>query len=140
MRVYAQIIPYLRKHGTDPVTGQKLFSGDLIRLNFFRNAQEVYHDPVSYKPFTEHTHLVAIKTSGNVFSRETIDQLNIKPSFWHDLVSDVEFSRADIITLQDPHNLEGRDLTKFHHVRHELKAYPLTTGACACSIDHQRVE
>jgi hypothetical protein len=33
-----QIIPYLRKHGTDPVTGKKMSSGDLIPLKFAKNA------------------------------------------------------------------------------------------------------
>jgi len=32
---------------------------------------------------------------------------------WRDLVSDDEFSRKDIITLQDPHNLSNRDLSCF---------------------------
>jgi hypothetical protein len=37
-RTRKQIIPYLRKHGTDPVTGKKLSSGDLLPLNFAKNA------------------------------------------------------------------------------------------------------
>lgn len=44
--------------------------------------------------------MVAIKTSGNVFSKESIDRLNIKPGHWHDLVTDDKFTRADVITLQ----------------------------------------
>lgn len=31
------IIPFIRQHGTDPMTGEKLSPGDLIRLNFERN-------------------------------------------------------------------------------------------------------
>ena len=44
------IIPYLKKHGTDPVTGQKLGSGDLIKLNFSRNADGKMRCPMS--PYT----------------------------------------------------------------------------------------
>jgi hypothetical protein len=31
------IIPFIRQHGTDPVTGKKLAAGDLIKLNFAKN-------------------------------------------------------------------------------------------------------
>jgi len=115
------IMPYIRKHGTDPVTGKKLASGDLIKLNFFKNAQGNYHDPVSFKVFNEHTPITAIATSGNVFSRDTVESLNIKPGFWRDLVNDTEFARKDLIILQDPHNLEKRDLSQFHYLKNDLK-------------------
>ena len=100
---------------------------------------------MTLKPFTSHTPLVAIRTSGNVFAKDTVDRLNIKANFWRDLVTDEPFTRKDIITIQvrgptitlwrsrvaselmcdrvqDPHNVEHRDSTKFHHIRHELKA------------------
>lgn len=115
-------MPYIRKHGTDPVTGKKLASGDLVKLNFFKNAQGNYHDPVSFKVFNEHTPITAIATSGNVFSRDTIESLNVKPGFWRDLVDDTEFTRKDLIILQDPHNLEKRDLSQFHYLKNDLKA------------------
>lgn len=50
--------------------------------------------------FTEHTPLVIIKGTGNVYNRETIDRLNIKPGHWQDLMTDEPFTRSDIITLQ----------------------------------------
>ena len=115
-------MPYIRKHGTDPVTGKKLASGDLIKLNFFKNAQGDYYDPVSFKVFNEHSAITAVATSGNVFSRDTIESLNVKPGFWRDLVDDTEFVRKDLVILQDPHNLEKRDLSQFHYIRNDLKA------------------
>ncbi|KAM0750840.1 cyclophilin-like protein [Meredithblackwellia eburnea MCA 4105] len=115
------IIPFIRLHGTDPVTGKKLTSGDLIKLNFFKNADDEYFDPVTFKVFNEHTPMVAIKTSGNVFSRESIDRLNIKPGHWNDLVTDEKFTRADIITLQDPLNVQNRDLSQFDYIKRDLQ-------------------
>lgn len=94
------IVPYLRKFNRDPVTGKPLASKDLIKLNFFKNAEDSYYDPVTYKVFSEHTPIVAIKSSGNVFSKETVERLNIKPGHWRDLVTDEKFSLADIITIQ----------------------------------------
>lgn len=114
-------MPYIRKHGTDPVTGKKLASGDLIKLKFHKNTNGDYFDPVSYKVFNEHTAITAVATSGNVFSKDTIDSLNVKPAFWRDLVDDTEFTRKDLIVLQDPHNLQNRDLSQFHYIRNDLK-------------------
>lgn len=95
-----QIMPWIRKHGTDPVTGIKLASSDLIKLKFHKNAQGDYFDPVSYKVFNEHTAIVAIAPSGNVFAKDTVDSLNVKPGFWQDLVDDTKFTKKDIIILQ----------------------------------------
>ncbi|CAH7681063.1 hypothetical protein BY996DRAFT_6419844 [Phakopsora pachyrhizi] len=116
------IVPYIRKYGRDPVTGSELRdTKELIKLNFFKNQEDDYYDPITYKVFNQHTHILAIKVSGNVFSRETIDNLNIKPGHWNDLISDQKFSRADIITLQDPHNVEKKDLSRFDHLKKNFK-------------------
>jgi peptidyl-prolyl cis-trans isomerase-like 2 len=49
---------------------------------------------------------VALKTSGNVFSYEAVQQFNIKLKSWRDLLSDKPFTRADIIHIQvQPHNM-----------------------------------
>ena len=36
---------------------------------------------------------------------------------WKDLVSDEEFTKKDLIVLQDPQNLESRDLSSFKHLK-----------------------
>jgi peptidyl-prolyl cis-trans isomerase-like 2 len=76
-------------------------------------------DPVTFKVFTDNTHIVAIRhgTEANVFAWETVERLNIKAKMWRDLVDDQNFSRADIITLQDPQNVESRDLSKFKFLK-----------------------
>ena len=58
-----------------------------------------------------------MKTSGNVFCWQAIDELNVKPKFWKDLLTDEKFTRKDLITIQDPMNLD-----KFEHVKkgHEI--------------------
>ncbi|KAK8162318.1 cyclophilin-like domain-containing protein [Phyllosticta citrichinensis] len=111
------ILPWLKKHGTNPVDGSPLKSSNLIKLNFMKNEDGEYADPVTYKVFTENTHLVALKNTGNVYSWDTIERLNIKAKNWRDLVTDEEFSRKDIITLQDPQNLEARDLSTFKYLK-----------------------
>ncbi|KAL2075584.1 hypothetical protein VTL71DRAFT_527 [Oculimacula yallundae] len=127
------ISQWLEKHGTNPVTGKPMKDKDLIKLNFARNGDTDAHDggmgsgdskgemvdPVTFKVFTDNTHIVAIRhgSEANVFAWETVERLNIKAKMWTDLVDDREFGRSDIITLQDPQNLESRDLSKFNFVK-----------------------
>ncbi|KAI5305668.1 cysteine desulfurase [Ascosphaera pollenicola] len=111
------IIPWLKKHGTNPVDGTPLKSTDLIKLNFMKNDTGEYVDPVTFKTLTNNSHIVAIKTSGNVFTWDAIEKLNIKPKMWRDLVSDDEFGRKDLITLQDPQNVEAKNLNSFKYLK-----------------------
>lgn len=82
---------------------------------------------MTYKRFTDNTHIVALRTTGNVFAWETVERLNIKGKMWRDLVSDVEFTRADIITLQDPMDAGGRNVGAFKYLADGEKP-PTTTG------------
>jgi peptidyl-prolyl cis-trans isomerase-like protein 2 len=127
------ISQWLEKHGTNPVTGKPLKDKDLIKLNFARNGDTDAHDggggagerkgemvdPVTFKVFTDNTYIVAIRhgSEANVFAWETVERLNIKPKMWLDLVDDREFGRSDIITLQDPQNIESRDLSQFKFLK-----------------------
>ncbi|PSS12982.1 hypothetical protein M430DRAFT_20895 [Amorphotheca resinae ATCC 22711] len=127
------ISQWLEKHGTNPVTGKPLKDKDLIKLNFARNGDTDANDggggagdglgemvdPVTFKVFTDNTHIVAIRhgSEANVFAWETVERLNIKAKMWKDLVDDREFGRSDIITLQDPQNIESRDLSKFQFLK-----------------------
>ncbi|KAN0079200.1 hypothetical protein V8E54_004414 [Elaphomyces granulatus] len=111
------ILPWLKKHGTNPVDGTPLKSSDLIKLTFAKNEEDEFVDPVTFKVFTDNTHIVALRNTSNVFAWDTIEKLNIKPKMWRDLVSDQEFGRKDIITLQDPQNIHSRDLSKFKYLK-----------------------
>ncbi|KAL3856896.1 hypothetical protein ACJMK2_011602 [Sinanodonta woodiana] len=115
------IVPFLKKFGLNPATGEKMSAKDLVRLNFHKNAEGKYHCPVTFKVFNENTHIVAIKPTGNVFANEAIERLNIKPNFWKDLLTDEPFTRKDIITIQDPTNLQKFNISSFFHLKKNLK-------------------
>ncbi|CAM8883360.1 unnamed protein product [Rhodiola kirilowii] len=115
------IVPYIRKFGKHPVTGSSLKQEDLIPLTFHKNADGEFHCPVLNKVFTEFTHIVAIKTTGNVFCYEAIKELNIKTKNWKELLTDEEFTREDIITIQNPNDLDSKALVEFDHVKKGLK-------------------
>ncbi|KAL2271884.1 hypothetical protein VTJ83DRAFT_1255 [Remersonia thermophila] len=134
------ISAWLEKHGTNPVNGEPLSAKDLIRLRFARNADADaaassdkvadgkgdFIDPVTFKVFTDNTHIVAVRhgTYANVFAWDTVERMNIKAKMWRDLVDDAEFTRKDIITLQDPQNAAGRDLSRFKYLQDGLDALP----------------
>lgn len=111
------ILPWLKKHGTNPVNGEPMKSSDLIKLNFAKNDDGEYVDPVTFKVFTDNTHIVALRNTGNVFAWDTVERLNIKGKNWKDLVTDEDFVRKDIITLQDPQNVASRDLSQFKYLQ-----------------------
>ncbi|KAI0180930.1 hypothetical protein GGR52DRAFT_11577 [Hypoxylon sp. FL1284] len=128
------ISKWLENHKTNPVNGEPLAARDLIKLNFARNGDVDTKgadglgssdgkgdliDPVTFKVLTDNTHIVAIRhgTYANVFAWETVEKMNIKPKMWQDLLDDAEFSRSDIITLQDPQNAASRDLSQFQHLK-----------------------
>ncbi|RYP48828.1 hypothetical protein DL768_005336 [Monosporascus sp. mg162] len=127
------ISKWLENHKTNPVNGEPLLAKNLIKLNFARNADVDSKgadgaesdgkgdliDPVTFKVFTDNTHIVAIRhgTYANVFAYDTVERMNIKPKMWRDLIDDKEFGRSDIITLQDPQNAASRDLSQFKYLK-----------------------
>lgn len=115
------IIDFLKAFKVNPITGKPCDSKSLIKLTFHRNGEGDYHCPSLFKPFTKNSHIVAIGTTGNVFSYEAVEQLNIKTKNWKDLVDDTPFTRKDIITIQDPNNLEKFNISTFHHIRKGLR-------------------
>ncbi|CAH0394272.1 unnamed protein product [Bemisia tabaci] len=118
---YLAVLRYIKKFKHNPVTGKPLDAKSLLKLNFHKNAAGDCHCPVLYKPLTKHSHIVAIATTGNVFSHEAIEQLNIKTKNWKDLLTDEPFQRKDIITIQDPSNLAKFNLETFHHLKNNLR-------------------
>ncbi|XP_050388092.1 peptidyl-prolyl cis-trans isomerase CYP65 [Argentina anserina] len=115
------IVPYIRKFGKHPVTGAPLKQEDLIPLTFHKNSDGEFQCPVLNKVFTEYTHIVAVKTTGNVFCYEAIKELNIKTKNWKELLTDEPFSRGDLITIQNPNALDSKVLVEFDHVKSGLK-------------------
>lgn len=115
------VLPFVQKFGKDPVSGNAITAKDLIKLNYQKNQEGVYHCPVLYKPFTENSHIVAIKVTGNVFSYEAVEELNIKTKNYRDLLNDEPFTRKDIITLQDPLAVDRQNAAEFYHFKNKLR-------------------
>eukprot|EP01103_Thecamoeba_quadrilineata_P014170 TRINITY_DN4147_c0_g1_i1.p1 TRINITY_DN4147_c0_g1~~TRINITY_DN4147_c0_g1_i1.p1 ORF type:complete len:543 (-),score=132.76 TRINITY_DN4147_c0_g1_i1:66-1694(-) len=115
------IIPFLKKYGIDPTNGEPLTPKDLIKLTFHKNSNGKYFCPVMYKEFTEFTHIVAIKTSGNVYCGEAIEQLNYKTKSLKDLLTNEPFTKADVITIQDPKEPNRKTVADLYQLRQGLQ-------------------
>ncbi|XP_014205279.1 peptidyl-prolyl cis-trans isomerase-like 2 [Copidosoma floridanum] len=115
------LLPYIKQYKHNPVTGKPLDAKSLTKLNFFKNAEGQYHCPVLFKAFTNTSRIVAVKTTGNVFLQEAVEQLNIKTRNWKDLITDEPFARKDLITIQDPTQANKFNLTLFHHVKNNIR-------------------
>lgn len=94
------IVPYLKKYRRHPVTGGVLAASDLFKLHFHRNAEGKFHCPVLFKVFNQHTQIVAIRTTGNVFCYEAIKQFNIKAKNMCELLENIPFTNDDLVMLQ----------------------------------------
>ncbi|CAE6456152.1 unnamed protein product [Rhizoctonia solani] len=96
------IIPWLKEHNnTHPHTNDPLKPSDLIKLHYGKNSSGSLIDPITMKPLSEHSHIVAIATTGNVFLADSVSKF----AGGRDLVADVAFKKEDVITLQDPHRI-----------------------------------
>ena len=114
------ILPYLAKYKKSPLTGQPLQAKDLIYLNIFRDEENRWHCPIQYKTFNDNSHIVVIQPSKNVYSYEAIEELCLKPKYMVDPITGENFTKKDIITIQDPKNIEHcklRDISNFKHLK-----------------------
>ena len=103
------------------MTGEKLEAKQLIKVNFHRNAKDEIHCPITFKVLTDSSHIVAIRTSGNVYSYDAVERLNIKTNTFTDLMTNEPFTRSDIITIQDPKQLDKFNIQSFAHLKNEWK-------------------
>ena len=59
-----QLVPYVQKYGSSPISGRKVSFKDVLTVNMHRNNEGAYHCPILNKVFTEHTAIVAVKAKG----------------------------------------------------------------------------
>eukprot|EP00667_Euglena_gracilis_P006280 EG_transcript_6327 len=114
------ILQYLDKYGTHPRTGEPLKVGDLFSLVFNKNSDGEDCCPITMKVFNDHSHLVAIRTTGRVYHFDAVNEMNIKFKNFRDLVDDTPFTKKDIICIQDPHNIEKYNAAAYHHIQNNL--------------------
>ena len=111
------LVPFVQQHKQDPITGEPMTLKDITKLHFHKNADGKYICPSTYKEFTDFSHIVAIKTSGEVYSWDAVQELNIKANNWNCLETGKPFKKSDIITIQDPKDPTRRNVKQFHHIK-----------------------
>lgn len=110
------ILKYIKRFGKHPVHGGKLEVKELIPLHFHKNAQGNLHCPVTFKVLGNNTPVCANVKSGHVYCLEAVLELNKKNKNWKDLMTGQPFAWTDIIMLQDPDKIEGREVSKFYFI------------------------
>eukprot|EP00918_Siedleckia_nematoides_P019685 GHVU01041965.1.p1 GENE.GHVU01041965.1~~GHVU01041965.1.p1 ORF type:complete len:472 (-),score=62.93 GHVU01041965.1:2336-3751(-) len=119
------ILPYIDQYHRNPVTGNELAKDELIPIVFHKNAEGAFHCPITYKVFNDHTHIVANRKSGHVYSYEAVLNLCKKANNWQDLITSEPFTQADLVTIQDPHNVATRKIDSFDFIIKGIE--PVTT-------------
>lgn len=109
-------IRYIKRFGKHPITGARLEISELFPVHFHKNTDGEMHCPVTFKVFTNHSHVVMSTASGQIYSFDAVDQLNRKTKHWKDLITSEPFKWSDIVTIQDPDNIEARDVAKFYYM------------------------
>lgn len=96
------LVPHIRKHGTHPLTGAKSSLSDFFQVNFARDASGNFECAGSQKRLTDRSRIVVVRNTGNVYLAETVEELNYRAKNFTDLVTGEPFTRADVVTIQDP--------------------------------------
>lgn len=68
-----------------------------------------------------------------MYSWQAVEELNLRPKNWKDLLTEEPFTRQDIITLQDPQNVRQLRMDELHYVRNNLQL-PQKEGAVNMSV------
>lgn len=114
-----KVVPYIKKYGRNPVSGKPLKMQDLTATIWHKNVEGEYHCPVTFKVFSDRTHIVANGKSGHVYEYTTIDQLCRKTKSWKDLITGEPFSSADVIHINNPEDTTQRRVIEFYHVKQD---------------------
>ena len=86
----ANVLPWLKTHKVNPVTGTPAAISDLVRIKIHRNKDGVTHCPVTFKTLNKSSHVVCVKVPGsslsgssgneaNVYAFEAVRELCIQP-------------------------------------------------------------
>ena len=100
-----EIVPFIKKNGKNPVTGEPLSQQDLVKVNFHKNDDKEFHCPVTYKVLNDQSHMLGIKESGNIYSYDAYKELNKDAKNFRDLLTDEKFEpRKSVFVINDPKN------------------------------------
>lgn len=99
------ILPLLQKTQKNPLSGKEMKISDLTRLVFHKNKAGQYYCPITLKVFTDYSHIVTNRKSGNVYSYDAHISINPPGSLIiRDPISDEIIQKEDLIVLQDPNS------------------------------------
>ena len=114
----APLMKYIQETHKNPIDGTELDEAKVYPLRFRKNEGGNCFCPVSEKEFTDRSHIVAIRTTGNTYAYDIVQTLNVKTKDFNDLLFGTPFKRSDIVVLQDPTTMwEKRNTATFFHTK-----------------------
>ena len=139
-----QLLPYVQEKGVSPATGKKLSVKDVLRLKMAKNQDNQWHCPVTCKVFTNHSKVVCIATTGNVFSKDAVKELSVSKGIaWRTCWTRRPSKKEDVIVLHDPDDkdlVKRRDLANFWHLQEERKKRDAELGTKGSLQTNRRPE
>ena len=97
---------YAKTHNTHPFINDVPFSmDDLVPLNFATQPNGIKYDQLTGKDLNPNDKIVAVRTSGNVYTYESLYYFNLKPKVYIDTISQTPFTPEDVVTIHDPKNI-----------------------------------
>eukprot|EP00635_Sarcinochrysidales_sp_CCMP3193_P001045 CAMPEP_0118908574 /NCGR_PEP_ID=MMETSP1166-20130328/11522_1 /TAXON_ID=1104430 /ORGANISM="Chrysoreinhardia sp, Strain CCMP3193" /LENGTH=547 /DNA_ID=CAMNT_0006847969 /DNA_START=70 /DNA_END=1710 /DNA_ORIENTATION=- len=95
------LLEFVQKHGTSPVTGAPAAAKEIVRLKMDKDEGK-WRCPLTYRAFTNFSKVVAVTTSGNVYSYEGLKELKTTV----DPLDSTPFGPGDLQTIHDPDDAE----------------------------------
>jgi peptidyl-prolyl cis-trans isomerase-like protein 2 len=133
------IVKFLEKFNQiHPITGERVTARDLFELKFHKNNEGLYHCPVTLKLFNQYSKIVANRKSGHVYSYQAYHDMNAKPKWYRDLLTDEPFDKSDIVIIQDPDQAAVKwNVSDFYYVKNKLKLHDDSSDSKIRNIDNQ---
>ena len=127
------LVPYVRRHGKHPVSGDPLSGKDIVKLKFTRNGEGAYVCAASGKVFGDSTKIAAVRTSGQVYSYDALETLCLAPKSLKDLVDGTPFTRSDVLVLQDSADPAWLHAHRTSHIRSAREQHAGGAAAAAAA-------
>lgn len=97
------IFQLVRRTGLHPLSGRPLRPSDLVALNFSTDPSTgTYRCPIRFTPFDGSIKVIAVATTGRVYSSDVISRLNLHSAHMRDPIDGTPFAPTDLIVLYDP--------------------------------------
>lgn len=115
------LLAFVKKYGKNPLTGEEMKLSEIIPIHFFVENEQILCPITRKSLMTDKVKVGLIRTTGNVYAYDTIDEMNIKSKYYQDLLTGSSFNpKKDIILLQDPEKKSDLLDQSYWYIEHRI--------------------